>query len=202
MSSSNFIRLAGLAAVLSGALWIIAELLYFIVGFDQSAERYTTGSYLFQSALFLLGGVLLVGALIGLYAGRSEELGALGSAGFLIALVGTVLVAGSSWEETFLLPVLARDVPGLVEAGEPALLTVGFTLSFIIFCLGWLLLGVAALRTRSYPRAAAVLLIVGSILAFFPLPFTYIVFGVAVAWMGLSLLSGNTESTGRRSRVT
>lgn len=201
MSSTSLVRLGGLGAILSGASWTIAEFMYLIVGFEQSAESYTTISYLFQSVLFLLGGVLLVGALIGLYAGRSDDFGALGAFGFLVALVGTVLVAGSSWEATFVLPPLARDVPEFVEAGLPALLTVGLVLSFIVFCLGWLLLGVAILRTRVYPRAAAVLLIVGSILAFFPLPFTYIVFSVAVAWMGFSLLSGKTESS-QSPRVT
>lgn len=109
---------------------------------------------------------------------------------FLVAFVGTILVAGAYWDTTVTVPVLAREVPELVEAGSPGLVMFGSNLSFGLFSLGWLLLGGGVLRTCMYPRGAAVLLMVGSVLVFFPFPFTVIPFGLAVAWMGLSLLSG------------
>jgi hypothetical protein len=142
----------------------------------------------------------LAGALVGLYAGRSGVLGTLGSVGFLVAFVGTVLVAGAYWQQAFIVPDLAREVPELVETVPPALL-VGFFLSLVPFSLGWLLFGVAAFRTRAYPRAAAALLAVGALLTFVSVPFTSVVFAMAVAWMGLSLLPGKTEAVGRAPRV-
>lgn len=200
MSSSSLIRLGGLAAVVSGVLLIFAELMYLIVGFEQSAESFTGASAFVQNALFLLAGVLLAGGLVSFYAGQSG--GALGSVAFLVAFVGTVLVAGSFWDTTFTVPALARQAPELVEAGPPGLVLFGIILSFVPFCLGWLLFGVTVLRTRTYPRVAAVLLMVGSVLAFFPFPFSFILFGLAVTWMGLSLLSGRGTATEQPSRVS
>ena len=46
-----------------------------------------------------------------------------------------------------------------------------------------------------------VLLMVGSVLAFFPFPFTAIPFGLAVAWIGLSLLSGRGTPAEQPARV-
>ena len=199
MSTSNLVRVGGLAAVAAGVLLVIAELMYLIVGFEPSAESFTSASGFIQNALFLLGGVLSAGGLISLYAGRSG--GALGSVAFLVAFVGTVLVAGAYWDMTFTVPALAREVPELVEAGPPGLVMFGNVLSFGLFSLGWLLFWVAVLRTRSYPRGAAVLLMVGSVLAFFPFPFTVIPFGLAVAWMGLSLLSERGAPAEQPARV-
>jgi hypothetical protein len=119
----------------------------------------------------------------------------------LVAFVGTVLVAGACWEETFAVPVLAQEAPELYEAGPPTLVTLGFIISFGAFSLGWLLFGVAALRARLYPRVSAVLLIIGAVLSFVSLPFTYMVFGVAVPWMRLNLLSGKGVSASQPTRA-
>lgn len=200
MSSSSLSRLGGLAAVVAGALLIIAELMYLIVGFESSAENFASASGFVQSALFLLGGVLLAGGLVSLYAGQSG--GTLGSVAFLVAFVGTVLVVGSYWDAAFTVTALASQAPELVDAGPPGFVLFGVILSFAAFSVGWLLFGVAALRTRAYPRAATVLLMVGAVLAFFPFPFTTIPFGVAVAWMGLILLSGSGTAAEQPSRVS
>lgn len=62
MSSSSLIRLGGLAAVVSGVLFVIAELLYLAVGMSPSAEDFTSGSAIVQGVLFVVAGMLLVGA--------------------------------------------------------------------------------------------------------------------------------------------
>lgn len=200
--SSKLIRLGGMAAVLSGALLIVSELLYLVVGIGQpSAEAASSGSFVVQGLLFLGAGVLLLGGLIGLYASHLEDMGTLGLAGFLVALVGTALTVGALWDSAFVLPALAQEAPDLVEAEPPTLVFLGSIVSFGLFALGWLLFGVAMLRSRTYPRVAAILLIVGAVLAFFPLPFSTVVFGAAVAWMGLNLLSGKGAPTPQRERV-
>ncbi len=45
------------------------------------------------------------------------------------------------------------------------------------------------LRARVYPRVATVLLIVGALLTFVPVPGFGIVLGVAVTWLGYALFS-------------
>lgn len=198
--SSSLIRLGGMAAVVAGILLVLAELMYLVVD-EQNVESLSSVPSVLQEILFLSAAVLLVGGLLSLCAGRLERLGVLGSAGFLISLVGTVLAAGVFWQGAFVLPPLAEQAPELVEAGPPPLLNLATVLSLILFSLGWLLLGVAMLGARVYPRVPTVLLIVGAVLAFVPLPFTYIIFGVAVSWMGLSLLSEKDAPAEQPARV-
>lgn len=203
MSSSKLIRLGGLSAVLAGALLVISELLYLVVGLEAtlSAETAASGSYIFQSVLFLLAAVLLLGGLVGLYASQSENLGTLGLAGFLVAFVGTALTVGAFWDSTFVPPALAQEAPAMIETGPPPFVNFGITVTFVLLTLGWLLFGLAILRARVYPRVVAVLLMVGAVLAFLPLPFSTIPFGVAVSWMGLNLLSDKGAPVSQPARV-
>jgi hypothetical protein len=153
--------------------------------------------------LFLLGAVLLLGGLVGLYAYQSESAGPLGFAGFAVAFLGTALMIGASWSSVFVEPYIAGVAPELLEEEPGGLLNLGFTLSFGLVSLGWLLFGVASLRARVYPRSASILLIIGAALTFVPLPFTAIVFAVSVAWLGFVLLTGmSASSAAQRWRVS
>ncbi|MDP8972519.1 MAG: hypothetical protein M3N45_04930 [Actinomycetota bacterium] len=196
MSSSNLIRLGGLAAVVSGVLFVIAELLYLVVGMSPPAEDLNSGTAVVQGVLFLLGGMLLVGGLIGLYINRKDELGILGAAGFIVAFAGSTFAIGAFSGGAFVVPALAELAPDLVEAGPPPLVMFADVTAFALLTLGWLLLGLAFLRSRVYPRWAAILLMVGAVIAFFPLPFSMVPFGAAVAWAGFSLLSEGAPWSG------
>lgn len=204
MTSSNLIRLGGLAAVAAGALLVIGELLYFVLGLNPGPEDLATAPAVFQSVLFVLGYVLVLGGLVGLYVARSEALGALGLAGFLVAFLGTASFVGVGWINAFAIPAMAEQAPELLEAAPPPLVFAAGMISSVLFSLGWLLLGLAALRARAYQRWAAVLLMIGAVLAFVSLPFTFVLFGAAVAWMGFSLLSvrgGGSEASSTRDAV-
>lgn len=93
------------------------------------------------------------------------------------------------------MPAIAEEAPALINAGPPALVLVADITAFALLTIGWLLLGLAFLRSRAYPRWAAVLLMVGSVAAFFPVPFSVIPFGAAVAWTGFSLLQGGSSES-------
>jgi hypothetical protein len=112
--------------------------------------------------------VLLLIGLVGLYARQSEAAGPLGLAGFLVAFLGTALNMGFFWAILFLTPILAVEAPVLLDEGP----TPGFFFTLITFTVGWMLFGVATLRARVYPRIAAIVLIIGAVLAILPLPFT------------------------------
>jgi hypothetical protein len=58
----------------------------------------------------------------------------------------------------------------------------------VLPAVGWLLFGLVALRARVYPRATTMILIIGAIVGFLPLPLTELVLNVAVAWLSLTLL--------------
>ncbi len=61
--------------------------------------------------MYLLGSLLLLVALVGLYARQSESAGALGLVGFLAALVGTGLLVGSFWTQAFVVASSAIEAP-------------------------------------------------------------------------------------------
>jgi hypothetical protein len=176
---------ARLAAAVAGAALVIAELLYLVVGL--AVPDPSSGLATVQAVLFLVGLALLVVALAGLRHDAFDRARPLAAIGFPLALVGTVLNAGGLWTDLFVVPGIAAGAPELVTAGPDAVLTTGYVLSSAVFVLGWATVGVAALRARAWPRAAALLLVVGAVVSFVPAPLTFVPFGVAVAWIGLQL---------------
>ena len=201
MNSSDLIRWSGLAAVLGGALLIVSDFLSFTVNSGDLAEVVTTGAYLADGSMKVLAGVLLLLGLVGLYARQSEASGALGLVAFLVAFAGTAMILGTWWTNAFVAPSLATDAPAFLEAGPMGVLGVAYTLSFALAAVGWLLFGLISLRTRVYPRAAVVVLMVGAALTFAPLPGSQVVFEVAVAWLGLVLFSQKEASAQQSERV-
>jgi hypothetical protein len=197
MSSSDLIRWGGLAALVGGVLLVVGDLLGLTLGGDF-AEAAASGTFVVQQLLFLFGTVLVLFGLFGLYTSQSEAAGVLGLIGFLLAFLGTALLAGFSWTQAFVVPYIANESPALLET-EP----LGSVLSFLAFAVGWLVFGIATLRAGVYPRVAAIVLIIGAVLPFigFILPASAFVFGIAVAWLGFVLFTGTGTSTEQPSRV-
>jgi len=190
MFSSNLVRLGGLAAITAGVLLLILDvwgLLLELLGAypENFSEEALTISYTVQSALWLIGALLLLVAVVGLYARQSEAAGALGLTGFLAALIGTGLIVGMVWTNTFIPPALAVEAPAVLDAEPAGSLAFGFMFSSIVFGLSWALFGVAMLRARVYPRVAAILLIIGALLVIVPLPATGFVIDAALIWLGV-----------------
>ncbi len=200
MTLSNLVRIGGLAAVAAGALLLIADLWNLLLEiFAGSSENFSefavTTSWTVFSTAYLIGGLLLLVALVGLYSHQLEAAGTLGLVGFFAALVGTGLLVGMMWTLAFVVPSAAIEAPAFLDAEETAgPLDMGFMLSGIAVALGWALFGVATVRAQVFPRRAAIVLIIGALLTVLPLPATTLVIDVAVAWLGLVLLSGQGRS--------
>jgi len=180
--------------MVGGALLIVSDFLeLLLVGYELD-EAATTGIYGGVTVLTLLGTVLLLVGLVGLYAGQSEAVGLLGLVGFLVSFLGNALVAGAVWEATFVVPWLAWEAPELLDEEPMGWLALGFVLSYTLAGAGAILFGVATMRARVFPRAAAVLLIIGvvpvAVWNFLPLPLPDVLLGAAVAWLGLALFRG------------
>jgi len=208
MASSNLIRVGGLAAVVAGVLLLILDvwgLLLEIRGAypENFSEEALTTTYTLQSALWLIGALLLLVAVVGLHARQAEAAGALGLAGFLAALIGTGLLVGMFWTNAFVPPTLAVEAPTVLDAEDAGSLAFGFIFSTTVFGLSWALFGVAMLRARVYPRVAAMILIIGALIVIAPLPATGLVIEVALIWLGVySLRERPAPSTGRVSAET
>ena len=189
MSSSSLIRLAGLAALGSGVLGVMGDLLALVVDLDSPLSA-TTAPYTIVFLVYLISAALLVLGLLGLYISQSQAVGTLGLASFLLAFLGTVLLAGAFWFELFVTPALAARAPELFAADLGVL---GFTSMFLFASVGWVLFGVATLRAGVYPRWAAILLMVGGAIAFLPVPLRGIIFFVSVAYLGSLLFTGQAR---------
>ena len=195
MSSSKQIRWAGLAAIVAGAMFLCSDLLDLAASPDgfgpkNLGEASSPALSAIQSGMTLLAGLLLLVGLAGLYFRQLDEGGLLSMLGFLLAFCGTVMAVGVFWADTFVAPSLAREELRLLGAAPPRALAAGFTLSYGSVALGWILFGLATLRTGIYPRAASMLLMVGAAITWLPLPLSGVLFSVSVAWMGYALFSG------------
>ena len=184
MSSSNLLRLGGLAAVAAATLILFTQLLSFLL--DESVP---STPVVVNSVLKLLSSFLLLVGLVGLYAHQSEAAGPLGLAGFLVAFLGTMLLSGDLWLEAFALPYLGEVAPRLIEQTPTGTLAVGGLASFTTFAMGWVLFGVASLRARVFARGAAIVLVAGGLIGFgfVIFPGAGILLALAVGWMGFSL---------------
>lgn len=83
MSSATLIRLGGLAAILTGALRMVAS-------FIPSSKPPSTTLELF----YLVIDVLLLLGILGVYAYQHERAGIVGFLGFLVAVTGTAMITG------------------------------------------------------------------------------------------------------------
>jgi hypothetical protein len=200
MSDKLLIRWAGMAAILSGALFVITDVLFFAASGDVPTRvAAASGVWLASIMLDLVGTYLGLLALVGLYARQSAQSGTLGLVAFVLASLGTSLNIGYLWAGSFVVPHLTDVAPGfldMVDTEPSGLIALGFTITFLLFALGWALMGYATTRARILPRRVGWSLVVGSllnlVLAGAGLPFGTAVLGLALAWLGWSLWSERT----------
>ena len=199
MSSSNLVRLGGMAALAAGALLLIGDLWTLVQALRYGdtlrfSEEASSTSYMVVSVAYLVGVLILLIAAAGLYARHEGASGTFGLIGFLAALVGTGLIVGLMWALTFIAPSAAIEAPAFLDAEENAgPLNAGFVISGVGFALSWALFGLAMLRARVLPRAATVALVVGALLTVAPLPASALVLDAALIWIGLIVLRERTS---------
>ena len=182
MSYRGMLRLAGLAAMVGGAIFALASLQQFL-NLTSPGLLNTEGSsgprnvgfarYLLQP----FGVALLALGLVGLYARQARATGIPGLIGFLLAFFGTAIIYAGYW-------------------------------SILLAYLGWALFGVSSLKARVYPRSASILLIVGALMGQLFNPtvavgpgaaFGYVgalgtvIVTVVIAWLGFILFTERGE---------
>jgi hypothetical protein len=183
MSYRGMLRLAGLAAMVGGAIWALASLQQFLNlaspdllntdGPPRGPRDVVFARYVLQP----FGVALLALGLVGLYARQARATGIPGLIGFLLAFFGTAIVYAGYW-------------------------------SILLAYLGWALFGASSLRAQVYPRSASILLIVGALTAQLFNPsvavgpgasFGYvgalgtIIVTVVIAWLGFFLFRERGE---------
>ncbi|MBA2692805.1 MAG: hypothetical protein H0U65_09975 [Rubrobacter sp.] len=96
------------------------------------------------------------------------------------------MLVGIMWTIAFVAPSAAVEAPAFLDAEQVAgPVDMGFMISGLAVALGWALFGAATFRANVYPRAAAIVLALGALLAAAPFPATTLLFDLAVVWMGV-----------------
>jgi hypothetical protein len=196
-SLAALLRWSGLALVAGGLLLVVAAALH---PSRETAATILEAEVRLVAAhvLFTLSYLLVLVGLPGLYGAESVRMGRLGLVGFLLAFLGTMLIAVSG-NFGFLAPVLAAESPNAIDAinrypPEAALNGVAFG-GFVV---GFVLFGLAMARTATLPRASGMLVAVGApaqpvgfALAYFVSPALWTVavlgsvaLGAGLAWPG------------------
>src|ERR687890_1132340 len=150
---SRFVRMGAWAAMVSGVAVVVSMLLaWLVVPYERLGltEAYLTTSYSVSSGLRLLGLVLLVWGLIGIYGLQSRAAGSFGLWTFVVAFLCTALAVGNVWAEVFVYPTLAQIAPAMLSGAgfgteAAAYMARGLTLSYPLFYLGLILYAAAAL---------------------------------------------------------
>lgn len=185
--SGPVVRWYGWMAVLGGVLFAASDFAARLLVAALDGGGAATGGYALWTTLSLLSLALLQLALIGLYSPHRQTAGTLGWVGFFLASTGIAFAFFIVLVYAVAASPLPIDDPELLEEGPPAM----FLLYFPLFSAGWVLLGAAFLTIPSYPRWAVRLLGLGAVIALYPNPLTTVVFGAAVAWLGLTLVLGD-----------
>jgi hypothetical protein len=128
----------------------------------------------------------------GLYLRQAPRAGYLGLAAFVLVFTGVALGMGHFYLLAFARSVLDTEWPDAAAAVEAAWRTIA-PLELLTFAGGWVLFAVTTLRSKTFPRPAAILILVGIVMVFvrpllpFEGPVGGVLMGAGIAWLGMAL---------------
>ena len=110
MTSPFTARQAGVVSIVASGLILISQVSQLLLPLIVPESFWIATQSLRMGLAFLAMFALLL-ALTGLYARQVPESGNLGLVGYLVAFLGTMLVAGNWWYEAFIGPALREQAP-------------------------------------------------------------------------------------------
>ncbi len=196
VTTSSLVRWSGAALAIGGVsiAGFYAALAPFGGPNATTAADTSTPWFLIGHGLHLIGGVVTLLGLVGLYLRYPQRTGTVAFLGFVLAFIGTSLFAGLGMIAEFVAPTLARK--GTLP-GAPELLGPLIPLTFLPFLLGYLLLGGALIRSAVAPRWGPILLMLGALLLALPWPWPVNLIGGVLFAAGTVLLGLPLWSEGR-----
>jgi hypothetical protein len=153
------------------------------------------------NAAYFFAFVGLMIALIAVHGRLAVSLGRFGLVAFVAAVVGVMTQGGNMWFDGFAVPWLAQAWPPVFTTSPGVSLQIGGLLSYVLFALGWVLYGLAALRARALPVVLSLGLVVGGVLGYNSgLPPYGTPIGLAVAALGAWLLHQDRAAARARTQ--
>jgi hypothetical protein len=181
-------RWAGALCLAAAGLIVSSDLLRMAIGLQAGSGPVATMTHTLIYGVALAGMYALLLALSALYFGNQRTLGALGRVGYLTASLGTVLVAGDWWFEAFVVPRLSVVAPDVLNLPPGGSIVAGAGITAGLFAVGWVMFGVAVLRSGAFSRPAAILLVAGGAIGLLGLSTPYLIpLAVAVGWLGYTV---------------
>jgi hypothetical protein len=175
----------GVASIAAGVLLILGHLV------DGGASG--AGTSVLGLSLVLVAHLIMVLALVGIYAAQSSRMGFIGFLGMILSVLGTALVSGVVLVEIAGAGGVA--VEGVLRGGVAGMLAQFAGLGFFV---GLLLFASGTLRARVFPRGTGLLLIVGDLVfaasssvgtaAWLLVISGSVLTGAGFVWLGLLLL--------------
>ncbi len=195
MCAVTLLRLSGLALLLGGTLGAVGLLIH-PPGHELAQQLSPT--WVPAHALVLLGWLLVILGLPGLYARQAAHAGPLGLVAIIVALPAAALRVAVQVYELFVVAILAADPSLQALTGSQGALErgpMGLLLPMLMFGSGasYILLGLATMRAALLPRRGGLLLVVASVPLFggpVVLVLAALGFGLAslaLAWLGYAL---------------
>jgi hypothetical protein len=194
MTSPFTARQAGLASLVAAGLIVVSQVSQLVLPLTMP-ESFWIATQSLRMGLALLAMFALLLALTGLYSRQVADSGWLGLVGYLVAFLGTMLVAGDWWYEAFIGPALREQAPEVLTTAPSGSIIIGAAITSVTFAAGWVMFGLASVRAGVFPRRMAVLMTVGGVAGVLALiaPFQLLL-ALAVGWMGLWLVGSNARS--------
>ncbi len=170
MSSRIVDRLSGLALLFGSLLVVLFVIMQLLVFPHGTLDRYTSPLWQPILLLMLLGVLLIVGGLPGMYVRQAERAGWSGLVGYTLTCFAVLLFSAFIALYAFVIPLLDTHARLLLtgyddfnaNSGRIPPLVVVFQVAGLILSLGTFLLGRATMRAGVLPRAAGVALIVAA----------------------------------------
>jgi len=204
MMNKNFFRVTGIANIVSAVCLLLFWFLYaLLLPIDEVATNYhlliLDPDWLLVNGLGVIGFVLVLVGILGIFFKQFNELTLLGMFGFLITVVGLVLYNAGMYYETFIWPILAVSDPNLVTLSTGPIYSnpVFFMMQILsgsIYAIGFLIFGISTYKTKSFSKWAILLLVIGVVL-FIPGFFPYavrtvgiIAYAIGLIWVGYMLI--------------
>ncbi len=155
-----FVQWTGYFNIVSGVLLFLFWYLYAIL--MPYSQLDTTLSLLvlnknwtFVNLLGSLGALLGSVGLVGLFISMQDQLSKMATWGFVIALIGTILMFITLVRDTLLWPILAQHDPSLLDFTGPIYASKTFVPFFIfsgvVYTIGYVLFGLAIAKSGLYP---------------------------------------------------
>jgi hypothetical protein len=166
----RFIRTGTMAAAAGGLFLAVGALLSLLPSASEPfSEQVVTGSFALFSTLRFIGALLMLWGVMAIYARQADATGRFGIVAVIASVVNLILQASWMWADLFVAPTLAVHAPEILDGGDMGRLGIAFMAAWVANT-SFVLLGIASLRSRVFPRSVGVALIVAGAITLIPLP--------------------------------